>query len=109
MTTTKKNETPWEGPPKLPEKKKNTQNSVSSVGSDGVAQREKKKANVLRILAEKSMNSKKLGGGGALNIGAASAKTNIGGTPKSVADRPENDNSNADMPQAVHKREGEND
>ena len=55
------------------------------------------------------MNSKKLGGGGALNIGAASAKTNIGGTPKSVADRPENDNSNADMPQAVHKREGEND
>ena len=91
------------------EKKKNTQNSVSSVGSDSIAQREKKKANVLRILAEKSMNSKKLGGGGALNIGAASAKTNIGGTPKSVADRPENDNSNADMPQAVHKREGEND
>ena len=55
------------------------------------------------------MNSKKLGGGGAVNIGAASPKTNLGGTSKSVADRPQNDNSNADMPQAVHKREGEND
>ena len=89
------------------EKKKSTQNSVSSVGSDGVAQREKKKANVLRILAEKSMNSKKLGGGGALIL-ELSAKTNIGGT-QNLSDRPENDNSNADMPQAVHKREGEND
>ena len=91
------------------EKLKNAPSAVPLVGSDGVSQREKKKANVLRIIAEKSMNSKKLGGGGAVNIGAASPKTNLGGTSKSVADRPQNDNSNADMPQAVHKREGEND
>ena len=63
----------------------------------------KEKANALRIFAEKSMSSKKLGGGGAINIGAASGKPNIDGTSKPVADRPEGDNSNADMPQAVHK------